>query len=90
MGDYSRTAINTSLNTGTMIGVCCNVMTSRLLAKHIPSFTWDVTKGEKYDLEKASRDISNWMRMKNRDFDQVNKNVLRHIFESNDNEQIKP
>ena len=26
MGDYSKTAINSSLNTGTVIGSCCNAM----------------------------------------------------------------
>ena len=40
MGDYSRTAINTSINTGTMIGVSSNVFGSGLTPKYIPSFSW--------------------------------------------------
>ena len=42
MGDYSRTAINTSINTGTVIGVCCNVFGEGLTPKYIPSFSGEV------------------------------------------------
>ena len=37
MGDFSRTAINTSLNTGTVIGVSCNVFGSSCLLYTSPS-----------------------------------------------------
>lgn len=40
MGDYSRTAINTSINTGTIIGVSSNVFGNGLTPKYIPSFSW--------------------------------------------------
>jgi len=40
MGDYSRTMINTSLNTGTVIGVSCNVFGAGLTPKYLPSFSW--------------------------------------------------
>src|SRR5215467_11739207 len=59
MGDYSRSAINTSFNTGTVVGVSCNVFADGLSPKHIPSFSWGV-KGERYEFDKAIRDIANW------------------------------
>src|SRR5204863_3570859 len=34
MGDYSRSAINTSFNTGTVVGVCCNVFCERFPSKY--------------------------------------------------------
>ena len=40
MGDYSRSAINTSFNTGTIVGVCANVFGGGLMPKFIPIFTW--------------------------------------------------
>jgi UDP-N-acetylglucosamine diphosphorylase/glucosamine-1-phosphate N-acetyltransferase len=40
IGDHSKTAIHTSLNTGTVIGVSSNVFGSGFPPKEIPSFTW--------------------------------------------------
>jgi NDP-sugar pyrophosphorylase family protein len=56
MGDYSRCAINTSFNTGTMVGVCCNIFGSIMPNKFIPDFTWG---NERYDIDKALINISN-------------------------------
>ncbi|MHA4750767.1 hypothetical protein ACX0FG_15645, partial [Enterococcus faecium] len=36
MGDYSRAAINSSINTGSVIGVCANVFGEGLLPNIIP------------------------------------------------------
>ncbi len=61
MGDYSRCAINTSFNTGTIAGVCCNIFADGFPPKYIPDFTW----GDKtYIFEKAIRDIINWKKLK--------------------------
>ena len=40
MGDHSKTAINTSLNTGTVCGVCSNIFVNGLTVTLIPSFSW--------------------------------------------------
>jgi UDP-N-acetylglucosamine diphosphorylase / glucose-1-phosphate thymidylyltransferase / UDP-N-acetylgalactosamine diphosphorylase / glucosamine-1-phosphate N-acetyltransferase / galactosamine-1-phosphate N-acetyltransferase len=61
MGDYSRAAINTSFNTGTVVGVCCNIFQAGFPPKFIPSFTWGT---ERYLLNKAIEDIANWKRFK--------------------------
>jgi len=81
MGDYSRTAINTSINTGTLIGVCCNVFGEGLTPKLIPDFTWGTNGLTRYEFDKAIRDILNWKRMKRSDFNQVKVDILKHIFE---------
>jgi len=40
VGDHTRTGLGSMLNTGTAIGVMCNVLPAGLLLpKHIPSFT---------------------------------------------------
>lgn len=40
MGDHSKTAINTMLNTGTICGVSCNLFSSSFPLKYVPSFRW--------------------------------------------------
>ena len=88
MGDYSRTAINTSINTGTVIGTCCNVFGSGLTPKHIPDFAWGFNDKEQYNFDKALQDISNWKKMKNKILTEPETKVLRHIFENTINEKI--
>ncbi|MDR3634147.1 MAG: hypothetical protein P4L84_10095, partial [Isosphaeraceae bacterium] len=40
IGDHTRTGLGSMLNTGTAIGVMCNVLPAGpLLPKHVPSFT---------------------------------------------------
>ena len=40
IGDHTKTAIGTQLNTGTNIGVGCNVLAQTFPKRHIPSFTF--------------------------------------------------
>lgn len=81
MGDYSRTAINTSLNTGTVTGICSNIFDDGLLPKHIPGFSWGGRSTEKYRFDKALEDIANWKKMKHHTLDDAEKEVLKYIFE---------
>ena len=54
MGDHSKCAINTSFNTGTTVGVNCNIFGSGFPRNFIPSFSWGGSQGIKeYDLTKA-------------------------------------
>ena len=48
MGDYSRTAINTSINTGTIVGVSSHVYGNGLTPKYIPRFSWGSEGVERY------------------------------------------
>jgi UDP-N-acetylglucosamine diphosphorylase/glucosamine-1-phosphate N-acetyltransferase len=81
MGDYSRTAINSSINTGTVVGVCCNVFGEGLTPKFIPDFSWGANGDCSYEFEKAMTDIENWKKMKNKTVSETETNVLKHIFE---------
>jgi UDP-N-acetylglucosamine diphosphorylase/glucosamine-1-phosphate N-acetyltransferase len=40
MGDHSKTGISTSINTGSVIGVGCNIFGGGLPPKFVPSFSW--------------------------------------------------
>ncbi len=81
MGDYSRTAINTAINTGTVIGVSCNVYGNGLTPKYIPNFSWGSEGIQRYKFEKALADIQNWKSLKNEMLSEKEKLILHHIFE---------
>lgn len=80
MGDYSRTAINTSINTGTIIGVCCNVFGNGLTPKYIPNFSWGSEGLRSYEWEKVLEDIEGWKKMKGRSLSEEEKGILQYIY----------
>lgn len=85
MGDYSRCAINTSFNTGTIVGVSCNIFGRDFPLKLTLSFTWGDTK---YFLEKALTDISKWKALKGLQLSEEEKNILTQLYyKSFDNEK---
>lgn len=81
MGDYSRTSINTSINTGTVIGVSCHVSGAGLTPKYIPNFSWGTEGLERYNFEKALHDIAGWKKLKNEELATDEKSVLKYIFD---------
>jgi UDP-N-acetylglucosamine diphosphorylase/glucosamine-1-phosphate N-acetyltransferase len=81
MGDYSRAAINTSFDTGTMTGVCCNIFGPGTPPKYIPDFSWGPDPHERYHWDKAVRDIASWKKLKNQVLTETEVLTLKHIFE---------
>ena len=54
IGDHSKTAIGTRLNTGTVIGIFCSVFAGGFPPKSVPSFSWGTSEGfVRYDLKEA-------------------------------------
>lgn len=82
MGDYSKTSINTSINTGTVIGVCSNAFGQGLTPKYIPNFSWGSDGLQRYDLEKAIPDIDAWKKLKGTSLTENEKTILRYIFKN--------
>ena len=80
MGDYSKAAINTSFNTGTVVGVCCNLITPGLTPKLIPNFSWGVDGITNYKLNKALLDIDNWKKLKGLTITDREKQILTDIY----------
>lgn len=81
MGDYSRTAVNTAINTGTVIGVCCNVFGPGLTPKYIPHFSWGSDGVERYRFDKALSDISAWKKLKGQVLSDDEKKILKVVFD---------
>ena len=77
MGDYSRCAINTSFNTGTVVGVSCNIFGNTFPSKYYKDFTWG---NEKYIFEKVITDIDNWKKMKGHHITAAEIRALQEIY----------
>jgi UDP-N-acetylglucosamine diphosphorylase / glucose-1-phosphate thymidylyltransferase / UDP-N-acetylgalactosamine diphosphorylase / glucosamine-1-phosphate N-acetyltransferase / galactosamine-1-phosphate N-acetyltransferase len=82
MGDYTRTAINTSINTGTVIGTCSNVFGVGLTPKFIPAFSWGSEGVKRYEFERALADINAWKKLKNSEITANEKSILKYIYEN--------
>ena len=80
MGDYSRSAINTSFNTGTTVGVCCNIFSDTASEKNIENFSWGK---ERYIFEKAIEHIHNWKKLKHQNITEKETKMLHRIYLSN-------
>ena len=78
MGDYSRCAINTSFNTGTIVGICCNIF-GHFPEKFIKDFDWGK---EQYLFEKAISDIRNWKSFKKKKITDNEIEKLNNLYHS--------
>jgi len=78
VGDYTKTAINSSINTGSVYGVSCNVFGAGLLPKQFKDFSWGIE--DKYDLDRAIADIENWKKMKHQTLTEIEKSVLKTVY----------
>jgi len=77
VGDYTRFAIHSSINTGSYIGVCANIFGNGLLPKNIPNFTWGIKPG--YRFEEIFEDINNWKKLKGIIISEEEKKVLTYL-----------
>jgi len=62
MGDHTRTAINTSLNSGSVFGVSVQLGKEGVASGMIPSFRW--MDGKRYRLKEALEHIRSWKSLK--------------------------
>jgi UDP-N-acetylglucosamine diphosphorylase/glucosamine-1-phosphate N-acetyltransferase len=78
MGDFSRAAINTSFNTGTVVGICCSVHGhAGLTPTYIRNFTFG---NQRYQLEKLLEEIRNWMAFKGCQPDDELLETIRNLY----------
>ncbi|WP_396637560.1 putative sugar nucleotidyl transferase [Maribacter sp. R77961] len=82
MGDHSKTAINTMLNTGTVVGVNVNVYTPGFPRNFIPSFSWGGASGfSTYMPTKAFEAAKVMMARRGVEFNEIEADILNHVFE---------
>jgi len=82
MGDHSKTAINTMFNTGTVIGVNCNIYVPGFPRNFVPSFSWGGATGFSSYLPKKAFDVAKVMMARRQvEFNDVEARILEHVFE---------
>lgn len=81
MGDFSKSAINTQFNTGTVTGVSANVFEPGFPPKFISSFSWGGNEqGTKFDLEKSYEAVGKMMERRKKILTEEDKKILKHIY----------
>ena len=88
MGDHSKCGINTMFNTGTVVGVNCNIFGADFQPRHIPSFSWSAGNGEfkTYHLRKANQVAKAVFERRGRVFDEVEEGIMKAVFDLTRNE----
>lgn len=82
MGDHSKCGINTMFNTGSVVGINSNVFGSGYQRNFISSFKWGGPSGfSRYDLEKAIKVARIVYDRRGLDFDNINENLFRSVFD---------
>jgi hypothetical protein len=81
MGDHSKTGINVMFDTGTIVGVSCNIFGANLPPKNIPSFSW----GQKnsfsvYNMEKSIETARRVMARRDVGMSRAYEKLMRGIF----------
>lgn len=83
IGDHTKTSIGTLLNTGTSVGVMCNLTAGGILPKFFPSFSWyingKIMKG--FGLEPMIETARAAMSRRKRVLTPEEEAVIRHTYE---------
>ena len=83
MGDHSKCGINTMFNTGTVVGVSCNIFGGGYQKNFIPSFSWgdSATGFRPFILRKAFAAANAMMKRRGKKLDDIDKAIFTHIFD---------
>lgn len=83
MGDHSKCGINTMFNTGTVVGISCNIFGAGFPDKFIPSFAWGGGEGmDTYSFDKAMNTARRMMQRRNIELSEAGIAMYRHIFDT--------
>lgn len=81
MGDHVKTGINTSFNTGTLIGVMAGIVGQGFPPKYIPSFAWGGAGGfQVYDLPRALETAGRMMQRRERALTPVERALIETVY----------
>jgi len=82
MGDHSKCGINTMFNTGTVVGVACNLYGAGFLPRFIPSFSWGGPQDglTDYRLEKMLRVAETVMARRDTSLSDAGRELLSGLF----------
>ena len=82
MGDHSKCGINTMFNTGTMVGVACNIFGSGFPRNFIADFSWGGSQGiVTHQLSAVDKTATLVMPRRKREYTDIEKNILHQVFQ---------
>lgn len=83
MGDHSKCGINTMFNTGTVVGVSCNIFGGNFPEKYLPSFAWGGSDGiETYTFGKAMETANRMMARRGKQLSEAEMAMYQHLFDT--------
>ena len=86
MGDHSKCGINTMFNTGTIVGVSCNLFGAGFPEKFVRSFSWGGSEGiTAYDFNRAMETAGRMMARRQMQLSEAEKQMYRHIYDRSRN-----
>ncbi|NAW51227.1 glucose-1-phosphate thymidylyltransferase [Elizabethkingia argentiflava] len=81
MGDHSKTAINTQLNTGTTVGVACNIFKAGFPPNLVGNFSWGgENNAPKFHLDKVYETAEIVMSRRKITLSEEDKAILKYIY----------
>jgi UDP-N-acetylglucosamine diphosphorylase/glucosamine-1-phosphate N-acetyltransferase len=90
MGDHSKSGINTMFNTGTVVGVSCNIYGAGFPSKNLTSFTWGGKDDlQTYEINKCIDTAKVVMARRKIEFTKTDETLLRKIFGITKDERLK-
>jgi UDP-N-acetylglucosamine diphosphorylase/glucosamine-1-phosphate N-acetyltransferase len=83
MGDHSKCGINTMFNTGTVVGVSCNLFGAGYPRNFVPDFSWGSPEGgyKTYRFEDACETALRVLERRNMSLSGLDKAILQHVFD---------
>lgn len=83
MGDHSKCGINTMFNTGTVVGVACNLFGDGYHRNFVPSFSWGGPQGYTfYQFDKAIETAKIVLQRRNLTLSQIDIDILNWVYEN--------
>jgi UDP-N-acetylglucosamine diphosphorylase/glucosamine-1-phosphate N-acetyltransferase len=85
MADHSKSGINTMFNTGTVVGVSCNIFGDGFPRNFVPSFSWGGAAGfTEYNFDKAVQVARLVMQRRNIALTDTDVEILKYIYNNQD------
>ena len=82
MGDHSKCGINTMFNTGTVIGVACNLFGAGFPRQFVPDFSWGGATGfVTHKIPAVEKTAKLMMVRRKKEFDDIEQSILNSVFE---------
>lgn len=88
MGDHSKCGINTMFNTGTVVGVSCNIYGAGFPRNFVPSYSWGSSSGfMEYQFNKAVDTAQRVFARRGIEMDEVEKDILKYVYEQTESQR---